>query len=104
MAKKASGVITGILANNAGMQSISQDATAYADTMMQAPVKLASMAIGVATGIGSLAAGGGGGGGGGGDFSVPQSGGSSGQGQGDGGSSGGGSSGGSLPESYRGDE
>ena len=106
VAKKASGVITGILANNAGMQSISQDATAYADSIMQAPVKLAGMAIGVATGIGSLAAGGGGGGGGGGgaggDFSVPQSGGSSGQ--GDGGSSGGGSSGGSLPESYRGDE
>lgn len=54
IAKKASGVITGILANSAGMQSINSDATSYGDMALMAPFKALGAAWGVTKGVGSV--------------------------------------------------
>ena len=48
VAKKASGVITGILANSAGMQSINHEAGSWGDKALMAPFKLGSAALSVA--------------------------------------------------------
>ena len=57
VAKKASGVITGILANSAGMQSINSDATSWGDRALGAPLKALGLAWGVTKFGGSVVGG-----------------------------------------------
>ena len=54
VAKKASGVITGILANSAGMQSINSDASGWGDRALAAPLQVLGGAWAVTKGVGSV--------------------------------------------------